>query len=234
MENKEYKDHEDYKDHREEKLLPPDRRNNLENLKNSKARIISAVFLFLLFGLVFYIGPYAFYTLSLVIVILAYEEWVTMTKGKPRIIQLLGIFTVILPNSSLVYLYMADQTVFFWLLITVIINDMFAYIVGKNIGGYKLIPSVSPGKTWSGFFGGAIAGLAAGSVFSVFAGLPINFTFLSGLMAILGSLGDLSESAIKRYCHVKDSSNIIPGHGGVLDRLDSFIFTAPFAVYLIH
>jgi phosphatidate cytidylyltransferase len=115
------------------------------------------------------------------------------------------------------------------------IADTFAYAFGTWIGGRKLAPEVSPGKTWVGFVfafpGGLIAALAAYQFLkSEFA---LYLIFLASLGATLfGQIGDLIESAIKRDCDVKDSSSLIPGHGGVLDRFDSLLFALP-AVYFI-
>lgn len=113
-------------------------------------------------------------------------------------------------------------------------TDIFAYFGGRSLGGPKLAPSISPKKTWSGFLcglsGGMIAGLIAASVF----GIPhyLWIAFLSIVLSLSGQLGDLFESALKRRFNVKDSGNLIPGHGGVMDRADSLIFAA-FAAYVI-
>jgi phosphatidate cytidylyltransferase len=112
--------------------------------------------------------------------------------------------------------------------------DTFAYAFGTWFGQRKLAPQVSPGKTWVGFVfafpGGLIAALAA---YQFLKGeFALYLIVLASLAATLfGQIGDLIESAIKRDCGVKDSSNLIPGHGGVLDRFDSLIFALP-AVYL--
>ena len=113
--------------------------------------------------------------------------------------------------------------------------DTFAYGFGKWLGSKKLAPAISPNKTWVGFFaafpGGLLAAIAAYSFFET------EWRFLAWLAAtftatFFGQIGDLVESAIKRDCDVKDSSNLIPGHGGVLDRFDSLLFALP-AVYFV-
>ena len=113
------------------------------------------------------------------------------------------------------------------------INDSFAYIVGKNFGKQKLFESVSPKKTVEGFLGGIIF-TAIGSYFiSEVTNILLfsNWLILSVIVSVFGTLGDLIESKYKRQAGVKDSGNILPGHGGLLDRLDSAIFVAPF-IYL--
>ena len=113
-------------------------------------------------------------------------------------------------------------------------SDTFAYFTGSAIGRHKLCPSISPNKTIEGF-AGALAGTTA-----VVAGLGYFFSLplyeLAGLglaIAILATLGDLVESVAKRYTGIKDSGNIIPGHGGVWDRFDSVLFTAPLVYYFV-
>lgn len=117
-----------------------------------------------------------------------------------------------------------------WIFAVVWGTDVAAYFTGRKIGGPKLWPAVSPGKTWSGFAGGLIAGTLAGTLTGIFArmfGVILPFDMfsllaLSAFASVVGQLGDLGESALKRQFHVKDSSNLIPGHGGVMDRLDAF------------
>jgi phosphatidate cytidylyltransferase len=113
-------------------------------------------------------------------------------------------------------------------------TDTLAYFVGRAVGGPKLAPSISPGKTWSGAIGGTVAGVAAGIVVSVLAGTGNHL--LPGLAALLLSvvsqIGDLFESWVKRRHGCKDSSQLIPGHGGVMDRVDGLVVAA-LALYVI-
>jgi phosphatidate cytidylyltransferase len=116
-----------------------------------------------------------------------------------------------------------------WLFALVWGVDIMAYFGGRLIGGPKLWPRVSPGKTWSGFFVGVICGAAAGTLLAPNGGARIQL-FAFGLVGgALAQGGDLFESAIKRRFGVKDSSHLIPGHGGLMDRLDGFIAAAVFA-----
>src|SRR5215510_2911964 len=112
--------------------------------------------------------------------------------------------------------------------------DTGAYYVGRALGKRRLAPSISPGKTWEGAVGGMVAALAMATLahFWFFRELPLKFTLpLAAIMAILGILGDLAESALKRGAGAKDAANILPGHGGILDRLDSLLFNAPLIYY---
>ncbi len=121
-----------------------------------------------------------------------------------------------------------------WLFAIVWGADVFAYFGGRLIGGPKLWPRVSAGKTWSGAVVGALSGAGLGAfVAHAFADAPAGPMSLVSLAAvILSQLGDLFESAVKRRFDVKDSSRLIPGHGGVMDRVDGFIFAAVFAAAL--
>jgi len=113
-------------------------------------------------------------------------------------------------------------------------TDIFAYFGGRLIGGRKLWPRVSAGKTWSGAVVGAVSGAALGALVAMaFAGASAAPMFFVSLVAVIFSqLGDLFESAVKRRFDVKDSSRLIPGHGGVMDRVDGFIFAVVFAAAL--
>ncbi|MBB4569663.1 phosphatidate cytidylyltransferase [Rhizobium leucaenae] len=117
---------------------------------------------------------------------------------------------------------------------TVWATDIFAYFVGRAIGGAKLAPRISPGKTWSGAIGGAIAAVIAGTavVWSFFSADGLWIPALTLVLSICSQIGDLFESFIKRRFGVKDSSHLIPGHGGVMDRVDGLIF-ACFAAFLL-
>ncbi|MEP9347582.1 phosphatidate cytidylyltransferase [Xanthobacter sp. KR7-225] len=103
-------------------------------------------------------------------------------------------------------------------------TDIFAYFVGRLIGGRRLWPRVSPNKTWAGSIGGALAGMAAGIAVGLIAGLPsvLPLGVLALFMSVAAQGGDLAESAAKRAFGVKDAGRLIPGHGGLLDRLDGF------------
>lgn len=108
-------------------------------------------------------------------------------------------------------------------------NDTFAYIIGKSIGKTKLFERISPNKTVEGFIGGLVFTMLAGILLTEFYFLQERSTWLitAIIISIFGTLGDLIESKFKRMAGVKDSGTIMPGHGGILDRLDSIIFAAP-------
>lgn len=121
-------------------------------------------------------------------------------------------------------------------LVTVWLTDTLAFFVGSRLQGPKLWPSISPGKTVSGAIGGLVGG-ALGAAITGLLFLPpqsaVKLLVIGLVTSIAGQLGDLVESAYKRTAGVKDSGNLLPGHGGMLDRIDSLLFAAPVAFYLI-
>jgi phosphatidate cytidylyltransferase len=148
-------------------------------------------------------------------------------------LAVLGGFILLLANHE-------DGAIRIFALVALIAcNDTFAYIAGVLIGKHQLAPSISPKKSWEGLIGGAIAAVIGGSF--IFNSLFETAWFvgaLIGLMTVVtATCGDLIESAIKRDLAIKDMSNLLPGHGGIMDRLDSALFTAPavwFAIELIY
>tara|TARA_R110002049_G_scaffold4842_13_gene34249 strand:- start:294 stop:1088 length:795 start_codon:yes stop_codon:yes gene_type:complete len=138
-------------------------------------------------------------------------------------------FLILLPfyNQNYAPYIMISILVLIW------VNDSFAFLVGKNFGKTKLFVSVSPKKTIEGFIGGFIFALIAAYIISTLNSdvSLINWLIIAAIVSIIGTIGDLVESKLKRQAKIKDSGNIMPGHGGILDRLDSLLFAAPF-VYL--
>ncbi|MBH1992345.1 MAG: phosphatidate cytidylyltransferase [Sphingomonadaceae bacterium] len=146
----------------------------------------------------------------------------------------LGILYICVPVASLLFLRGQqpngyDLLLAFWALSLVWATDIGAYFAGRSIGGPKLAPRISPSKTWSGLGGGVLAALLTGFLLHRFADLPIQLAAASGILAVAAQLGDLLESAMKRRAGVKDSGTLLPGHGGVMDRLDGVVAAAPLA-----
>ena len=139
------------------------------------------------------------------------------------------IFLILLP----IYKGGYNSSLMICILLMIWTNDSFAFFVGKNMGKRKLFVSVSPKKTQEGFIGGLIFTLLSAYIISHFNTdfTVVNWLVISLIISVLGTLGDLVESKFKRQANVKDSGTIMPGHGGMLDRLDSILFAAPF-IYL--
>jgi len=113
-------------------------------------------------------------------------------------------------------------------------NDTFAYLIGKGFGKHKMAERISPKKTWEGFAGGFIFAVVCGIIIARITGESyVVYSCYGAVIAVCGTLGDLFESQIKRTLNVKDSGKMLPGHGGLLDRMDASLFAIP-AVYLLH
>ena len=142
-----------------------------------------------------------------------------------------GVIYIALPCLVMVDLRLIEPqglSVVLWMFAVVWTTDTAAYLVGRSFGGPKVAPAISPGKTWSGCIGGAIGGTAAGvAVASLTNGRADAAAIAALIVSISGQAGDLFESRLKRTAGLKDSGSVIPGHGGVLDRLDAVLFAAP-------
>jgi len=164
--------------------------------------------------------------------------------AKPIFTYLFATFTFLcLPSSMMLFMYRSDLfgdmahpgliVLIFCLLWA---NDVFAYLTGKLLGKHKLFPRISPGKTIEGSIGGLVFTVIAVAVFAHYADwLPLSAAMgMAAIAVVFGTLGDLCESMLKRQAGVKDSGKLIPGHGGILDRFDSVMFSVPFIfVYLL-
>lgn len=144
----------------------------------------------------------------------------------------LGVLYLSLPMLALVWLRSVPGnglSIMLWLLLVVWATDVMAYFVGRGVGGPRLAPAVSPGKTWSGLFGGMAGAAIVGAVMAMVTG-PFRLLpsiALATFLAVVAQIGDLAESSLKRRAGVKDSGGLIPGHGGLFDRIDGLLFAAP-------
>lgn len=134
-----------------------------------------------------------------------------------------GFVYVAVPAFALMVLDWLWFELVFWAMVVTWATDIFAYFAGRSIGGPKMAPRISPSKTWSGLAGGVAGAALAGALVAYGFDLGAPFLYAGGAMALLAQAGDLYESAVKRRAGVKDSSSLLPGHGGVLDRLDGLL-----------
>ncbi len=208
-------------------------------------RIVSAALLLPGFLGLFYLGGWPLMVLlGLMLATCLYEYWnmvnaLTPSKAgaQPWIPAFagmtIGIIYISLGVSSLYFL--REQAGFAGVLLVLIAtwsNDTFAYFAGKTFGKHKLAPKISPGKTWEGFFGGALGSVFMPLILANFL-TPLTTNQILGVAVpciVLAPAGDLIESWIKRRHGVKDSGSLLPGHGGVLDRIDALLLTGPWAL----
>ncbi|MBF0461272.1 MAG: phosphatidate cytidylyltransferase [Magnetococcales bacterium] len=155
-------------------------------------------------------------------------QWVLEEVGR----RFFGVLYCTLPLALLLEIRHAEQGewLVFFLLLTIWATDIGALFAGRRWGKRKLAPHVSAGKTWVGSLGGVVLASATGGTVACLCSLPYDWldaTLLGAVLSVVGQMGDLAESLAKREANVKDSGQLIPGHGGVLDRLDSLLFAAP-------
>ena len=153
-------------------------------------------------------------------------------------ITILGALYIIIPFECIFKVYEINNQSFnlAWIIFFIAFsNDIFAYFIGKNFGKRKLIPNVSPNKTIEGSIGGVLGTAAVLSLLSIVVGFNMGIMIIVAILgSILAQIGDLFASSIKRYSGVKDFSNMIPGHGGIVDRFDSILFVAPLILILAY
>jgi phosphatidate cytidylyltransferase len=196
-------------------------------------RLISAAVLIPIVIAAVYAGGIAWALLVILFSAVMIVEWCKISARRPGAAPwyALGIVYVFVPCVALIWLR-AEPSVglqqIFWIVALVIAADTGAYIAGRSIGGPKLAPQVSPNKTWAGLGGAVVSAAIVGAVTALALDRP-NIGMLiavSAGLAIVEQMGDLAESAFKRHFGVKDAGNIIPGHGGALDRVDGLIAVA--------
>jgi len=161
-----------------------------------------------------------------------------MAGALPRRFLALGVLYIGLFGVAFVTLRLdpeVGRANLFFLILLVWASDTAAYVAGRAMGGPKLWPAVSPGKTWSGAMGGLLGAMLVGALAAVLVApmaAPLWAALVAGVLGVVSQAGDLLESGIKRRFGVKDSSQLIPGHGGLLDRLDGFLAASPLAAAL--
>ena len=151
----------------------------------------------------------------------------------------LGLPYICLPILSLGYIYYVNESIsreiVLWLIFVVWATDVGGFVFGKTIGGPKLAPKISAKKTWAGLIGAIVSAMAVAYIFALYLKaydmLPANhfmakLVISAGVLAVVSQVGDFFESAIKRKLNLKDSSNLIPGHGGLFDRVDGLMFAS--------
>jgi len=222
---------------------------NIASDSNMQTRIYSGAIFGGIFLISIFIGGFVFNSLMLILALIIYHEWIEIIQilkakdyKKYQIWFLNGIAYTVIPVACLITINGLNygSSIIFWYFSVIWATDCGAYFVGKKFGGKKLAPTVSPGKTIYGSIGGLISALIIGGLFS-FSLLYTNLSNIgilgSGVVAlfisILAQLSDLLESYIKRLFNIKDTGNIIPGHGGIMDRMDSITFSAPFLLFIL-
>ena len=191
-------------------------------------RTISGIAMILVALAAVVVGGYAFAILAAAVATAVFYEWTRLTKGWGIAWYIAGFLYAALAALALLWIReRADQAdglrLVLWVFIVVWSVDIGAYFSGRAIGGPKLAPSISPGKTWAGFYGGVAAATLLGGAWVLYTGLHPVLLLLAPLFAAAAQGGDLFESWMKRRAGVKDSGRWLPGHGGVFDRVDGLL-----------
>ena len=142
--------------------------------------------------------------------------------GSNRLFAVAAV-VVFIACQFIAQIYAASPVLLIWLVLVVIASDVAGYFVGRAVGGPKFIPAISPKKTWSGTLGGWAAAAGVGVGFAIFTQMTWGTIYISVIVAFAAQMGDIAESALKRRIDVKDSSDLIPGHGGFCDRFDGLV-----------
>lgn len=197
-------------------------------------RIISAAILGPIVLAIVYFGGWPFNILMGLLVMGLASEWMRMVGQRPAW-MLLGLFYITISCWALWRLRLDPEwglMTLFWLLAVVWGADTGGYFVGRQFGGPKLAAKISPNKTWSGFMGGVLTSAVAGwGIVYLFLQdtdqvVGLEIAAFSAVISVVSQMGDLFESSVKRRFGVKDSGNIIPGHGGLFDRIDGLVAAA--------
>jgi phosphatidate cytidylyltransferase len=176
------------------------------------------------------LAAFGYATLGMAALLIATIIAVPLQFGERGLLSAAGVVYTGLPAVALLWLRGDHDWGFHAILLIFALvwaTDTFAYLCGRLIGGPKLWPSVSPNKTWSGLIGGVISAAGAGAIYAHVIGASVPMLAACGLvLGLLAQAGDLAESALKRHFGVKDASNLIPGHGGFMDRMDGVVTVA--------
>jgi len=214
-------------------------------MKTLITRTITGIAYLCIMGFAFFFSKSALVVIFSIFLLIALFEYINLVQKFPipkntlqRIIQrfILPIVWIILPVTLLIYwcIVLNATNIMVALFVILCMNDTLAYVFGSLFGKHKLWPKVSPRKSWEGFFGGLICTMAASWILiyipyfdnDIFIN-PYIWMGFAFVIIIAGTFGDFAESMVKRFAHQKDSGIILPGHGGILDRIDSMLFAIP-------
>jgi phosphatidate cytidylyltransferase len=174
------------------------------------------------------LGGYVFAVVVAAAAAVMFYEWTRMTKGWGVTWYIGGILYALLPALALLwvresYIWGTGFFVVLWIFIVTWSTDIGAYFAGRRFGKHKLAPNLSPNKTVEGLIGGVVSATVLGGAYVLALGFVKSFLLLAPLFALAAQAGDLFESGMKRRAGVKDSGHWLPGHGGLLDRLDGLV-----------
>ncbi|MDX1974339.1 MAG: phosphatidate cytidylyltransferase [Rickettsiales bacterium] len=208
-------------------------------------RIASASVLMAVFLVILWQGGWWFTWLVVLAALIMSKEWNGLTERDDNIVRFTGLFYVSVPCACLIWLRgiqleavpSVGLHLVLFLMVTVWATDTGAYFIGRQFGKTKMFPAISPKKTWEGLGGGVGFAIIGAQIIELI--FPVGFSLgksalLGFVISLLAQTGDFLESWMKRRAGVKDSGTLIPGHGGLLDRIDGLIFSLPFFALVVH
>jgi phosphatidate cytidylyltransferase len=210
--------------------------------RDLRVRVLSAAIIAPIALGALWIGGLGWQALIVLLAIGMATEWVTISRAVRKLhdstaILAAGLLYLVPATAALIWMRddaLVGRVNVLFIVLVVWASDIGAYLAGRLIGGPRLAPAISPGKTWSGAAGGlcsaALVGVAAAALGT---GDILHGALMGAMLGVATQAGDLLESALKRYFGVKDSGRLIPGHGGLLDRLDGMLMAAPVAAIVI-
>jgi phosphatidate cytidylyltransferase len=173
------------------------------------------------------LAGFGFVALGVAVAIIGTIIVLALEFGARPLLSAVGVLYAGLPAIALIWLRSDAPlgfTAVLFIVLVVAATDTLAFLAGRMIGGPRLAPQISPNKTWSGLIGGVLGASATAAIFAAISGIPILPLAITGLlMGLVAQMGDLAESAIKRAFNVKDASQLLPGHGGFMDRVDGLV-----------
>jgi len=190
-------------------------------------------------------GGFIFILLVLLAALQMLREWDRLTENENSVWGASGLFYVSIPCAAILWLRNieidgvenAGFKLVLYILFTIWATDIGAYFTGRVVGGAKLAPTISPNKTWAGLGGGMTAAGIVGGICFIFSPYPatiLGCVVFAVILASISQCGDLFESWVKRRSDTKDSSSLIPGHGGLLDRVDGLMFAVPIFAAVVY
>lgn len=195
-------------------------------------RILSSLVLIpIVVGIIWFAPPIATKILLIVVAVIGLNEARNLMPGRWPAGTALALVWILLPLTLLSLIRESHPpSVIMFLFVLIVVSDSAQYFAGRTFGKHKLAPVISPKKTIEGSIGGLVAAAAVAPWIASYwlpEVDPVKMAIAAAVIAIAGMAGDLFESALKRKAGIKDSGNLIPGHGGILDRIDAFLFAAP-------
>jgi len=197
-------------------------------VKDLQTRTIVAIALIFVALALTHMGGYAFALFVGLVAVATYWEWTGLVRTWGLVWRVAGFLYCLIPALGLLLARETDNgfNLVLWIFIVTWATDIGAYFAGRSIGGPKLAPTISPNKTIAGLVGGMIAAGVLGALFVHWAVLPGKLLWLGAPLAVAAQGGDLFESWMKRKAGVKDSGTLLPGHGGVFDRVDGLLIVS--------